>query len=543
MLKKTPKSVFVIIGFLPLFVLLYSLYKYGVNAPHWDDHALRIFVDKYYLESNFLEKIKSIFAYHNEHRIALTRISSLAIFKSQGFLDFKTMQYIGFAGLVGIWLIFALLIKRFKIHPVFYFIAGLCIFSFSTVENLLWGMASIQNFWIVLLSFASFYILSFSLETKSKFQKNMAFYLALFFATAALFTSGNGILTPVLGLGILLFKREKTLMLIWSLTFLVFIILYFIGYSEIPSKVITLNMHVVKAFLMSIGSAFFFDEFAIGLSNGVLTLIGACISITAISLIFYPFLKAIHFKKQKPNGLLFLLAAGLFIAGTLAVVCINRIHFNESIILTSKYKLYSFLAILLLLIYAAYYAKKNLMSSISIVSLSIATILYIGTYLGYFKYFSLSKGKNEVFILNNYNSNGLPKTSYKPYPENLALGLNFRDATKDESKIDSIALGKKNITFFEFAELNASTDYFAIAKNDSNTSFIALNLQPQQRIIPRLFSYYDNNYSGSLNLLNFPNGIYQIFFLDKNENEQKLFNPNKTLRIRGVPYVEDAKNW
>ncbi|SOE22856.1 hypothetical protein SAMN06298216_3259 [Spirosomataceae bacterium TFI 002] len=542
MLDKTPKAVFVGIGFAPIAILFYSLFTFGVNAPHWDDHAIRVFVDKYNLETSGFENFKSIFAYHNEHRIALTRIFSLGIFKYLGFLDFKAMQYLGFVGLIGVWSIFALLIRRFALHPVFYFISALCLFSFSTVENLLWGMASIQNFWIVFLSFASFYILSFSLEEKSKFANIFYYVLAILFAVTALFTSGNGILTPMLALGILILKKDYKFAIAWLITFAIFLFIYFIGYSEIPSKVITINLVAVQAFMMSIASAFFFDEFSISLGNSLLTIIGFLLSVIAIALIFYPFFRAIRYGREKPNGLLFLLSSGLFIAGTLAVVCINRIHYDASIILTSKYKMYSFMAILLIMIYSVYYSKKSLAKMLTAISLIVASFLYFGTYLGYYKYFSVSKAENESFVLNNFNQPS-SKTSFKPYPSDIVGILDYQNAPVDNDKIDSIVLGKKEILFFEFDKVSDETELYAIAKSDSNEFFVALGREPINSVSRRIFGYYQDVYRGGLGLLNFPSGIYQMYFLEKRADKLKLINPNKTLRIRGVPYTEDAKNW
>lgn len=542
MQTKVPKAVFTIIGFFPLAVLLYALVTFGVNSPHWDDHAIRAFVDKFNAENDTVSRLAYIFAYHNEHRIVLTRLFALGIYKFQGFLDFKSMQYIGFVGLVGIWTIFALLIRRFALHPVLYFVASLCIFSFSTFENLLWGMAAIQNFWIVFLSFASFYLLSFSIDDESEFTNLIYYILAMLFCVAAIFTSGNGILTPALGFGILALKREKKYTIAWLVVFALLLILYFRGYSEIPSKIITVNLLAAQAFMMSIASAFYFDEYKIAFSYNALTVIGFSLAIFAVSLIFYPFFRAIQYKRRQPNGLLFLLSSGLFIAGTLAVVCINRIHLDPGIVLTSKYKMYSFMAILFIMIYAIYYSKKSLSRPLTLIALGISSFLYFGTYLGYFKYYALSKAENATFLLNNFSSVS-NNTSYKPYPKNTLSNLDFENAISDREKIDSIALREKEILFFEFDQTESKAEIYAIAKNDSNMHFVVLMPDAQKSLIRRLFSYNDDIFRGSLDLQRFPSGIYKIYFAEKRANKTRLYDPNKTLRITGIPFNSDPKNW
>lgn len=540
MLKKIPFFIFYILGLLPVFLLFYSLQIYGVNAPHWDDHALRVFVDKYQVENSFIERLKLIFAYHNEHRIALTRLSSLITFKALGFLDFKVLQYIGFAGLIGLLLVFVALIRRLKLHPVHIFIVGLLIFNFSTVENLLWGMAAIQNFWILFLSFATFFILSFSVENNKSFQNKFFFGVAILFAVSALFTSGNGILVPVLGLLILLSKKLKTQSIIWAVTFVVFLSVYFIGYGEIPSKVVTVNMQTVKAFLIGIASSFYFDEGVINFSQSVLLNIGIVLLILALIVMGTGLLNYIQIKIKKANELLFFTSSALFIAGTLAVVCINRIHFDPAIILTSKYKIYSFLAICLLIVYLGKLLQKNIFTAFSLL---LSLILFGGSYLGYFKYFEISKGENMAFILNNYNTETLSTTSYKPYPEDQFLIINFDETISEPSLIDSIKIKEKVIALWENENFNSKIDHFVIAKNDRNINYVAMGPKPNLSISSRLLNYYADVYTGDLNLLNFPSGIYQLYYLKRSKNEAKLYNVEKTIRITGVKYEEDAKNW
>ena len=101
-----------LLGIIPLGVYFFILWKYSQNIPHWDDYAIINFVNKFHATDDFFEKIKLIFAQHNEHRIAFTRVIALIITQIHGSLNFQWMIVFGNLALVGILIVLVKFLKR-----------------------------------------------------------------------------------------------------------------------------------------------------------------------------------------------------------------------------------------------------------------------------------------------------------------------------------------------------------------------------------------------------------------------------------------------
>ena len=125
-------------------MLTYIFLKYAVNIPHWDDHALKAFQVNYNKSSSFVEKIQLIFAQHNEHRIALTRLFSLLIYEIKGTIDYRWLMILGNLSLIGTFSLLCLILKKHNCSgepfAVFYFIPiSFLFFGLQLHENLFGG--------------------------------------------------------------------------------------------------------------------------------------------------------------------------------------------------------------------------------------------------------------------------------------------------------------------------------------------------------------------------------------------------------------------
>ena len=141
---------FWLIGLIPICFYIKNIALYATNFPHWDDYAIISFLQKYYNSNGFVEKLQLIFAQHNEHRIAFTRIVALIIYKLKGNLDFVWMIWVGNMALIGILYLFYKFLKRNALSINYLVSICFMLLQLSLYENTLWGMASVQNFWVIL---------------------------------------------------------------------------------------------------------------------------------------------------------------------------------------------------------------------------------------------------------------------------------------------------------------------------------------------------------------------------------------------------------
>jgi hypothetical protein len=76
-----------------------SVVLFATNVPVRDDYVLLMFVNEFQAASG-LEKLRLVFSLHNEHRIAVTRLISLIVQWISGSLDFRALLLVGNAALV-----------------------------------------------------------------------------------------------------------------------------------------------------------------------------------------------------------------------------------------------------------------------------------------------------------------------------------------------------------------------------------------------------------------------------------------------------------
>ncbi|MBA4849273.1 hypothetical protein [Emticicia sp. BO119] len=315
--------------------------KYAINIPHWDDLAVRNSLADFLTSDSFFNKVRILFAQHNEHRIFLTRIFALFIFFLKGTLDLKLLMLLGNLSLIGILMI----LYRFRSHNHSALITlvpiSFLLFNSGLYENMFWGMAAVQNFWVIFLAFLSFYILIYSYDKPTKT------YFSITIATCFLgiFTSSNGILIPIIGTTILLFQKRYRELTAWVVPSVLFLFLYFFQYQSSPDKVSSFNFSsipiIVKGFLAVTGNAIDLSFLSpnkhldLSMATGVIILI-------IIGLFSFQVLFSKYNIRQRNNDL-FLLSCLMFLVITCLGIAIGRISYGIEVLLTSKYKINSIL--------------------------------------------------------------------------------------------------------------------------------------------------------------------------------------------------------
>ena len=214
---------------LPTFYYFYVLTTYWYNFPFYDDYNVELkFLLDYQSANTSFEKLKLIFAQHNEHRVATIRLLTLLDFNLRGHLNFLDLILIGNLSLVVVaWVLIThnskLINQDSRLKTHYPLLTTLLIFSFQSWDNQFWALASVQNFGIYALATLAIHFLV---------RHKLLFYL--FFSLLAIATSGSGIVIVPVVLGYLVLEKRWKKLAISSVVLGISLLLYF--YQFQPSK-------------------------------------------------------------------------------------------------------------------------------------------------------------------------------------------------------------------------------------------------------------------------------------------------------------------
>ncbi len=361
---------------LPIAVFWVVWQHYAVTIPKWDDHALRYFLFKTDQEPTLPGKIYQLFKQHNEHRIVYDRIVSLIDYELFGQLNYVHLMLVGNLSLVGLLAVFMSALRRSGTRQagqsVLYAVpVALLLFNLSQWENMFWGMASLQNFSVVLWVIAAFYFLSYTNRW------GLAFAMGLL----ATLTSGNGLMVWPIGFVLLAFRptpyasaSKKNFyrpLIGWLLGAAVVIGLYFTGFEK-PDGIAYVRpgaIDLLKGWFAVVGAAA--EVLPMGsplrssmLLGGIMVLItlfivgwtlwsNRLIISEQINGLLTPKTATVSAGKSIPSITLFFWGCTGFILGTAAVVAWARTGFGIDLLITSRYKMYSLTGLVLLYVYVA----------------------------------------------------------------------------------------------------------------------------------------------------------------------------------------------
>lgn len=345
------RSVTILLSVLLLLVPLISYFGawhyFAVNIPKWDDHAIKAVLLTIREASTFQEQIAALFSQHNEHRIVLTRLFAWIDTGVFGAMSFRHLMVVGNLLLFIVPLIWALFMRErqkaiYCLIPVFFFW-----FSLAHWENTFWGMASIQNFGVVVLVVATIFLLLS--------EKRSYFIAAIILAFITVFTSGNGITVLPLGMAMLAITRRWRQLGIWSIAGLIFVALYFLNF-EYPSATNPDSkaslIDYFKGYLLFLGS--FAESLPVQNKQSVSILAGSLLLVMTMMIVYHALLNllkdqyALAWQKKLD---LFALTVFAFILGTGLIVVYGRTGFGIETLLTSRYKIYSLLLVVTIYLY------------------------------------------------------------------------------------------------------------------------------------------------------------------------------------------------
>lgn len=314
----------------------------AVNVPKWDDHAFKMFLLNLREEPGLAGYLQQIFSQHNEHRIAVTRLITLTDASVFGNLNYRHLMLAGNLLLLIIPVVWGIILHQNK-KPLYCLIPVPFLWlTLAHWENMYWGMAAVQNFGIVALFVLTCYLL---------IQHNIRYLVsAMVTAFLTVYASGNGLLILPVGCVLLFLGKRPKHLVVWSGISLIIILLYFIGF-EYPSATNPENKanlaQFIKGYTIFLGSAA--EAFPFQNKQLIAVFLGSILFLVAISIVFtslFRLLKNQYEEESIKKADLFCLGICLFILGTAFIVVYGRAGFGMETLLTSRYKIYSFLLLL-----------------------------------------------------------------------------------------------------------------------------------------------------------------------------------------------------
>ena len=544
----------------PIVFFGYIFEKYAINIPHWDDFAVRNSLASFLNSNSIIEKVKILFAQHNEHRIFLTRLAALLIYEVKGTLNLKWLMFLGNFSLIGIFLLFFKISKKYSFILLSLTPISFLIFNIGLYENTFWGMASIQNFGVIFLAFLTFYWLVFSADK----QKIKYFYFSLFSCFLGIFTSYNGIVIPLVGLLILLFQQRKQALSIWIGSCFVFLISYFFSFFQNPEKASKTNFSnpqlLLKGLFATIGNAidssFILSNKHIDLSMAVGAFLVVFTAIFAYTVIFKKYNLV-----DKTNDL-FLLACLAFLAITCVGIAVARISFGFGTLLTSKYKIYSILILSIFYLVTLKSLSENRKNNFIYVSILGAIIFNIYTYIAdYHNIIYLRQERITDQFKQQYSDKDFPKNELlsklqQPaatfYTDIIDKILQTNDSVKTfinitENETSFRLEEEQNGKILDLTSANAG-QYFILKSTEKiylfptqtipvnkkvymNSGFLVENRLPLSSFVAEITKFYIKT------------GKYQIGkVLVENDTKTVIFT-NQTIDIQTVKKEKPKQNW
>ncbi|MBU1822532.1 MAG: hypothetical protein KKG00_13615, partial [Bacteroidetes bacterium] len=342
---------------IPVGIFFWVWDYYAINIPKWDDHALKAFLVEYLQAPTWAEKIQALFRQHNEHRISVTRFVSLLDYSLFGTLNFKRLMLYGNLSLLGVVALWWVVLKN-NDKPFYTLIPVPFIWlTLSHYENMYWGMAAVQNFGVVVLVAWAIYCCVAN--------SRKLFATALGLAALACLTSGNGLLVLPIGGVLLLLDRRWKRLAAWSLASGLYLFVYFYTYQSSPANPDNAYSFgsFVKGYFYFLGS--FADSLPVNDHLRVCLIFGVILFLVAVSIGSTTLFRIIRTRYDYPFAQktdLFCLGLLLFILGTALIVVYSRAGFGTEGLLTSRYKIYSFLLLLVAYLYVVIPIRGSFLS-------------------------------------------------------------------------------------------------------------------------------------------------------------------------------------
>jgi hypothetical protein len=378
----TKKSLSIALLFMPILGWCLYLTHFWVNIPFFDDFPALLEAQIIWIDHpTWQDKINIIFSQYNEHRIIFDRLVTASLYELTGQINLRLLIAIGNGMFLGIIFIFWKAGKnQFSPNSYFGFLPILLLLlQPATHENAFWAMAALQNYGVLFFVTWCLYAL------------NGHWRWAMMAGILASATSGNGLFVWPIALIILSLQKKWLQVSCAAGLFGLILWLYFKGYvrpSHNPGITEALKEpgRVVQNFFGFLGGGL---DFSMSQQLTGAFVAGISIFLGIVYFIFFykvkfvissHFFSSLYDKLTQLNKLqLFSLGLFLWILMTAAAVALNRapVHEDYEVALSSRYKMYSLMALCLLYLNFYTHLSRLYKNSIIIFCILINFIFYI----------------------------------------------------------------------------------------------------------------------------------------------------------------------
>ncbi len=354
-----PRSTLVRAGLLalaavPVLVFYGYFWRYAVNVPFQDDYdgvlgSLMTLLDA----RSAGEWFRALLAQDDEYRVAFVRLVTLGLYGLTGEADFRILGLLGNGLLLGFLVLFYRTTRQLGLPVVYFAPVPFLLLNQNFYEGTFWGWIPCQYFAVLFWAFLTVYLVSRN--------RSWSFVWAVGLALVTTFTNGNGLLVFGPGVLLLLYERRWLWLAVWLGTMLLAARLYFYDWELPPYRPkLTDNL---RAWPTLVGGFFAFLGAHIDLlpdapiGRRAVLPVAAGIAIAGwVGALAFIFGKATWFRLQKnsrpraenalahllavrPQAVLFVLGAFLFIGLTAGVLVVGRASLGLETVLLSRYKL------------------------------------------------------------------------------------------------------------------------------------------------------------------------------------------------------------
>ncbi|MEZ0487977.1 hypothetical protein [Fibrella aquatica] len=313
-----------------------AIVRYAINVPQVDDYlyidSIRRITEP---GTSFREVIRLLVEQHNDHRILLSRLLVLADFWLEGQVNYRTLTLVGSLSIAGLcWQVYQLF-KRAGLASWLVLPVALLVFQPSYQEDVWWVLCLLQHTLTLLLMIVVFRLLAHP-ETSAQIG-------ALALGGLVLYSNSNGLFMWVAVVGLLVLTRQWRWAIIWIITGVLLIGLYFgVDYNFMAKdSMTTVAQHpnwIVKSIVSFAGSALYFDQRRWLLLPGQWVVLSAGVLVLVV--IAGSWLRLL-LKLVKPANasLIPFLGLGLTLMGSVVAAALARSDGNLMVI--DRYQLYA----------------------------------------------------------------------------------------------------------------------------------------------------------------------------------------------------------
>lgn len=474
MTKRALTIIISLILLIPVLIYFTVWDYYAINIPKWDDHALKKFILDYAQADGWKGKIVALFKQHNEHRIALTRLLAWIDYAITGHLNFRHLMTAGNLLLLAVVPLWYELLKKNK-KPLFALVPVPFLWmTLAFWENMYWGMSAVQNFGVVTLTLWTLYLCINP--------RVVPFVIALLLSVATVLTSGNGLLVLPLGALLLFLTQNRKRFALWIIVSAAEIFCYFYWYTKPESNPDSKAsiIQLAKGYMAFLGS---FAECIPVLDHAKVCLfLGIVLFLVAVSIgstTLFRIMRNKYSHKFERTTDLFCLGTILFILGTALIVVYSRAGFGSDVLITSRYKIYSVLLLIVAYLYVVIPIRGSFLSPY------ITAIVFLAVTFNVFSYhYHLVDAYNlrKMLVTEQFNWTFTDKSLTYPTDTSAAARIVERTPVIYDKWLPLIRIADKQnyagssrgmVDLYDRTTFTADTASFKI----NNTSFTSQRLQ------------------------------------------------------------------